>query len=173
MASNMSMYPGGPNLLLGNTTGSNQTVGSSVAPNNSLVFYTRTGLTLLRFLVPTTGYYVIAGAFSGAANSPSSSTDAIYLTNGSGSILSTLYAPVTGTLAMGSSNPLFDQIDFLSAGETVDFLVAGTYSGSGNSLATALMATITTVATPEPTSLLLGLGGLGLLFIRRRFKPVS
>src|ERR1700730_15124698 len=55
-------------LVLQNATGAD-VLGfpNSDARNNQLTFYTRSGLTLVRFLVPTTGTYNLTGFFEGSA----------------------------------------------------------------------------------------------------------
>jgi hypothetical protein len=154
---------GSNNLLLDNVSGAGVGFSGGVtAPNNALTFFTRNGVTVLRFLVPTTGEYAISAQFMNAAASPGASTDAIAITAvGGASVLTQLLVKPGGT-----TNTLAPISENLTAGQTVDFMVAS--STFDNTTATAFTASIT--ADPEPASLLLSLGGLGLLLLCRRIR---
>jgi hypothetical protein len=149
------------NQLLYNASGSSATFSTAIAANNTLTFFTHAGLTVVRFLVPTTSPYSLTGAFLGASTSPTSTTEEINITTAGGTILRNLVMN-TGALAFQSSNPFNLLGVSLLQGEYVDFLVS---SPSANN-ATSLQAQLT--PTPEPASLLIGLGGIGFLLLRRR-----
>jgi hypothetical protein len=158
---------GEDNLILQNVTGLDASFPNSVAPNNALTYYTRSGIVLLRFLVPTTGTYSISGAFKGAAMTPESSEEFITIDQNVGSPLLDL----TGAVPFGTSHPFSFSGLSLNAGDTVDFLVAGvSHTGDLNSISTSFTASISNSvsAVPEPGTALLGAGALALLFLAAR-----
>jgi hypothetical protein len=158
------------NLILQNVTGVDVSgFPNSDARNNQLTFYTRSGIVLVRFLVPVTGTYSLTGFFEGSALAPESSQEFIDINGNTGSPLLNL----TGAVPNGVFNPFNFSSLSLNAGDTVDFLVAGTSTdGSNNSLSTGFNATFTTgtSAVPEPGGFVLLAGGLGILAVVKKYK---
>jgi hypothetical protein len=139
---------GPANLILQNVSGADASFPISDARNNQLTYYTRSGIVDVRFLVPATGAYGLAGFFEGSSSAPESSQEFITVDGNIGSPLFNM----TGVVALGATNPFSFSSLSLNAGDTVDFIVAGT-STSSNSLATAFDATFTNSAVPEPGTL--------------------
>jgi hypothetical protein len=159
------------NLILQNATGSDVTAfPNSDARNDQLTFYPRTGLVLVRFLVPTTGTYDLTGFFEGSASTPQFSQDFIDIDENVGSPL----LNSSGGLAFGAVNS-FDFTNLsLNAGNTVDFLVAGTSTDGNNSLSTGFDATFTQVTSvPEAGGFVLLAGGLLVLGAVKKYKRVG
>jgi hypothetical protein len=159
---------GEENLILQNVTGAD--VGgfpNSDARNNQLTYYTRAGIVDLRYLVPTTGVYSLTGFFEGSANTSQSTQEFIAIDGNVGTPLFNM----TGAVPFGTVNNFSFSNLSLSAGDTVDFLVAGTTTTPDlNSLATGFDATFTagTSTVPEPSTLPLIAVGLIILGYKRR-----
>jgi hypothetical protein len=160
------------NLILQNVTGTDAPFPNSDALNNQLTYYTRSGIVDVRFLAPTTGLYDLTGFFEGGANTPQSTQEFIAVDGNVGTPLFNM----TGAVPFGTLNDFSFSNLSLNAGDTVDFLVAGTSTTSDlNSLSTGFDATFTEEATsgvPEPGTLFLfGSGLLGVaIATRKRFK---
>jgi hypothetical protein len=139
---------GRTNLVLLNVTGVNQVFGEAISPNDEISFYTRSGISLVRFLVPSSGTYSIAGFFQGIVREPTASEDVVAINE---RVIS-----LTPELAFGAAKT-FRYTQTLSAGDTVDFFVAGdSAGGTGNSMATGFNVTISDVpgaTAPESSSL--------------------
>jgi hypothetical protein len=139
---------GQANLVLLNTTGVNAVFGDATSPNNEISFYTRSGISLVRFLVPTSGTYSIVGFFQGIVTQPTTSADVVAINE---RVIS-----LTPELAFGAVKT-FRFTQALSAGDTVDFFVAGDLPGAGNnSMATGFNVSISDLgdpSSPEPSSL--------------------
>jgi hypothetical protein len=159
---------GPSNLILQNVTGASQSFPNSDTLNNQLTYYTRSGIVDVRFLVPTTGTYSLTGFFEGSATASESSQEFIAIDGNVGSPLLNL----TGAVAFGATNVFSFASLSLNAGDTVDFIVAGTSTTSDtNSLATGFDATFTqgsTSGVPEPGTVALIAGGLLILGYKGR-----
>lgn len=132
----------------------------------TVAFYSRLGITNIRFLVPTTSTYDISGFFDGDSISPISSTRALIVVNGD---VSTALYDVTAVRAFNANEP-FNFVRSLTAGDTVDFLVAVGSGIPSNSGSLGFNVTISDGAaeTPEPAGFVLLGGGLALAALRRR-----
>jgi hypothetical protein len=161
------------NLVLQNVTGSDFLFPNSDARNNQLTYYNRTGVVDIRFLVPTSGTYSLTGFFEGSANAPEATSDLIVL---NGNVGSPLFSLGPALLSFGAvSNFSFAGVS-LNAGDSVDFLVAGTQTtADANSLATGFDATFTqgsSSAVPEPGTISIVAAGLALIAWSGRRKAL-
>jgi PEP-CTERM motif-containing protein len=157
------------NLVLQNVTGVDALgFPNSDARNNQLTYYNRTGVVDVRFLVPTTGSYSLSGFFEGSANAPEATRDLIVVNSNVGSPLFNLGPALD---PFGTVNNFSFASLSLSAGDIVDFLVAGTQTTPDqNSLATGFNATFTqgTSGVPEPGTIGIVASGLALIAWKRR-----
>ncbi len=162
------------NLLLQNVTGSDGPFPNGIARNDQLSFYTRSGLTLLRFLAPSAGSYTVKGFFEGSATNPEVTQELIAVNDN----VASPQLNITKAEAFGAINP-FSFTVALGAGGTVDFLVAGiTTTPDLNSLTTGFAATITSGATSVPelgtwAMMVTGFALVGARLRRRRAQPAS
>ena len=141
-----------------------------------------------RFTAPTTGTYSVATEFSGldwggpnpsAPNYGMTSTDVHILENGTSIFYGTINGSnVPGLVSGPNPTAFFDSTLFLTAGETLDFVVGYGSNQTYYHDTTGLDATIKpleSTATPEPSSMIM-LGGfaavtaIGTAFRKKRHR---
>jgi len=155
------------NLVYRNNNATPDNFGASENAPGTLAFYPRLGIVNIRFLVPTTSNYDISGFFNGDALGTIASTRALVVVNGD---VATALFDVTAVRAF-DANESFNFVRSLSAGDTVDFLVAvgsGIASNSGSLGFNVTISDGAAAETPEPASFVLLGGGLALAALRRR-----
>ncbi len=147
-----------PNVIHNRSSTATDTDGSNTWLPNELTLGPATGPTVVRFTAPTTGVYDLTAIFSPAQNATNSAPEAYVFVNG---------VQIFSALASSPVGPAANTPLALTAGDTVDFVVAGSNVNlSYGNKTTGLDATLT---IPEPTSLgLLGLGAVSLMARRRR-----
>ena len=112
---------------------------------------------ILRFTAPTTGNYEIVGSWE---RLHTGTTEDMILHNG------------VSIFSSNAANSPFSLMEFITAGDTIDFVVNQYNDGIGGD-STGLYATLTNTV-PEPSSFaLLGLGGIGLAIGRFRRRQVK
>ena len=154
-------------VMLHNKTLIDQAYGTATSQPDELLFHPGPGgeLSVLRFVVPTTGAYRVQGAFAGR-DSATTTTDAhIFLNGGAGSLF-------TGDINInaGGNVAAFDLTQTFTAGDTIDFAVGfgdGTYFNDSTGLKLAIQS------APEPATLaLLALAAPIALLARRRKRTL-
>jgi len=150
-------------LILANTSGSEFTTGTVTYSTDYLNLHPASDNTyaVLRYIVTVPGLYQISGAFRGQ-DINGTSTDVHILVNGA----SAFGADVTGYL--DPSKQTFSLLGALNANDTIDFAVGFGTNGSYFYDSTGLQGTIAAVASPEPGSVILILGGMAFCGLFRK-----
>jgi hypothetical protein len=120
---------------------------------------------IVRWTAPSSGLFNITATFAGVSTAPGGdSVDVHILDNGTSIFDSTVFGTPSPTSYSGIQN--------LTQGATIDFAVGYGSDGSDHEDVTALSASI--VAVPEPSTVLLTMGGLfGLLCSRKRIENIN
>jgi PEP-CTERM motif len=156
-------FSGNYPVIQHNPTGISQAYGGTATSEpDELLFHPGPGgeYSVLRFVVPATGSYNLAGAFTGRDIGPSTTDVSVLLNMGVGT---PLFAGDTNIV--GGNVASFNVTQSFTAGDTIDFAV-GYGNGSYVNDSTGLKLSVISAATaPEPTTLaLIGLGsGIGML----------
>jgi hypothetical protein len=171
-ASGVGMWWNGgsiPNSVIvgANKTGATQSYSTIVLPNNTMVIDPESFTALVVFQAPTTGTYMLTGAFSGVDTGENGHP--VSIDGPSGTVFSSTIS------AFDQSDPFSTTLS-LTAGDVVEFAVHTGSSGCTYcNLSTGLTATFTiaTNAAPEPSTWALmaaGFAGLGFVGHRRARK---
>jgi hypothetical protein len=163
-----SSFPNQTAIIWNGSPGDIQTNGSTTQPNTEIYMDPQgTGGAILRFIAPTTNVYSVTGTFFAMDSNHHTTSGSVY----ANSVLELGPSAIGG---FGSTVPINLSNLSLSAGQTIDFLVAT--ASDASYLATGLSATITSpggvTAAPEPATFgMIGLAALGLAAAKRLRTP--